>query len=311
MVSMSAQLLDGKAAAAAWEAELSAQIKTFSSKPKLVLVRVGDDPASGIYVKRKVEACSRIGLISEVRHLPATTSQKELLACVEMLNADKSVHGILVQVPLPKSIDPLSIQQAIHPYKDVDGFGTKSMGLLLMGTPRFAAATPAGILRLLSHYHLCVAKKHCVVVGRSNIVGKPLAMLLLQEDATVTIAHSKTSDLGAITRQADFLFAAVGKPHLIKIEMVKKGAVVIDVGINRVETKSDSPAKPELEPLPQPTRKNASATASKKKLVGDVEFDSVSTIASWITPVPGGVGPMTIASLLANTVKAYSLEQKK
>lgn len=295
---MVAQLIDGKAAAAAWEAELTAQIKSFSSQPKLVLVRVGDDPASGVYVKRKVEACARIGLISEVRHLPATTTQKELLAQVESLNADKSVHGILVQVPLPKSIDPLAVQQAIHPYKDVDGFGTKSMGLLLMGTPRFAAATPAGIMRLLSHYKFSVAGKHCVVVGRSNIVGKPLAMLLLQADATVTIAHSRTPDLGAVTRQADFLFAAVGKPHLITKEMVKSGAVVIDVGVNRLDAKAAPGQKPELEP-------------AKTKLVGDVDFDSVSQVASAITPVPGGVGPMTIASLLANTVKAYALEQKK
>ncbi len=297
---MSAKLLDGKAAAAAWEAELAEQLKSFPSQPKLVLVRVGEDGPSGVYVKRKVEACARIGIISEVRHLPATATQKELLALVDMLNADKSVHGILVQVPLPKAIDPLAVQQAIHPFKDVDGFGTKSMGLLLMGTPRFAAATPAGILRLLSHYHFSVAGRHCVVVGRSNIVGKPLAMLLLQADATVTIAHSKTADLPSVTRQADFLFAAVGKPHLITANMVKPGAVVVDVGVNRLDEKRTAGQKPELE-----------IASSKSKLVGDVDFDAVKEVASYITPVPGGVGPMTIASLLANTVKAYALEQKK
>lgn len=294
----SAQLLDGKAAADAWESELSAQLKTFPSKPKLVLVRVGDDPASGVYVRRKVEACARIGILSEVRPLPASATQNELLSLVETLNADKSVHGILVQVPLPPSIDALSVQQAIHPFKDVDGFGTKSMGLLFMGIPRFTAATPAGIMRLLAHYKLAVAKKRCVVVGRSNIVGKPLAMLLLQADATVTIAHSRTADLSAVTREADFLFVAVGKPHLIRAGMVKPGAVVVDVGMNRIGEKT----KPELE---------TAAPKSKTSLVGDVDFESVKEVASHITPVPGGVGPMTIASLLANTVKAYQLERKK
>ncbi len=281
---MTAKLLDGKAAAAAWEAELAAKLKTLPSSPKLALVRVGDDPASGIYVKKKIEMCAKLGIESELIHLPADTTSDQLDSKISALNADKSVDGILVQVPLPKQIDALDVQKAIHPFKDVDGFGPKSMGYLLMGRPRFVAATPAGIMRLLAHYKLDVGGKHCVVVGRSNIVGKPLAILLLQADATVTIAHSKTKDLAAITKQADFLFTAVGKAGLIKKDMVKKGVVIVDVGMNKNE---------------------------KGKSCGDVDFDSVSPLASFITPVPGGVGPMTIMSLMANTIKAYELQNAK
>lgn len=327
---MTAQLLDGKAAASAWEAELAARLKAFPSKPKLVLVRVGDDPASGIYVKRKVEACARLGLESEVKHLPAVSTQDEVLALVEKLNADKAVHGILVQVPLPKAIDPLAVQRAIHPFKDVDGFGPKSMGLLLMGIPRFAAATPAGIMRLLAHHKLDVAGMRCVVVGRSNIVGKPLAQLLLMADATVTIAHSKTPDLGVLTREADFLFVAVGKPYLISKGMVRPGAVVVDVGMNRLETPAGAHAKaapgahpasasgspapthaPLSNPKPELEADPAHPRSKSPSIVGDVDFEEVKSVASWITPVPGGVGPMTIASLLANTVKAYEMGHTK
>ncbi len=279
---MTAKLLDGKAAAAAWEAELSAKLKALPSQPCLALVRVGEDPASAIYVRKKIEMCAKIGIKSRLIHLPEKTTQKELLARLFELNSDPSVHGILVQVPLPKPIDPLAIQQAIHPLKDADGFGPESMGLLLMGRPRFCAATPAGIMRLLSHYHLSPAGKHAVVVGRSNIVGKPIAQLLLAQDATVTIAHSQTPNLAAITRQADLLVVAVGKAGLITKEMVKPGAIVIDVGMNKDK---------------------------EGKSCGDVDFPGVSAVASAITPVPGGVGPMTIMSLMANTVKAYELQK--
>ena len=284
MIDMVAKLLDGKTAAEAWQAELAAQLRALPSPPKLVLVRVGDDPASGIYVKKKIEMCAKIGITSELVHLPQETSEAALLSRISSLNADKSAHGILVQVPLPKQIDALNVQKAIHPFKDVDGFGPKSMGYLLMGRPRFVAATPAGIMRLLAHYKLDVAGKHCVVVGRSNIVGKPLAILLLQEDATVTMAHSKTKNLAAITKQADFLFVAVGKANLITKDMVKKGAVVVDVGMN----------------------KNKDG-----KSCGDVDFKGVSPVASFITPVPGGVGPMTIMSLMANTLKACEFQNGK
>lgn len=281
---MTAKLLDGKAAAAAWEAELSAKMKSLPSPPKLALVRVGEDPASGTYVRKKTEMCQKIGISSQVLHLPANTPQAELLSLIASLNADKSVHGILVQVPLPNQIDTFAVQKAIHPFKDVDGFGPKSMGYLLMGRPRFVAATPAGIMRLLLHYKLKVAGKHCVVVGRSNIVGKPLALLLLGADATVTIAHSKTKQLAAVTRQADFLFVAVGKASLITNTMVKPGAVVVDVGMN----------------------KNTAG-----HLCGDVDFAAVKKTASAITPVPGGAGPMTIMSLMANTIRAYELQNEK
>lgn len=299
---MTAKLLDGKAAAAAWEAELSAKLKSLPSTPKLVLVRVGDDPASGMYVRKKSEMCKELGITSELIHLPESTSESSLLSRISSLNSDQSVHGILVQVPLPKQIDAFAVQKAIHPFKDVDGFGPKSMGYLLMGRPRFAAtvghradgaptayeplvaATPAGIMRLLLHYKLKVAGKHCVVVGRSSIVGKPLAILLLGADATVTIAHSKTKNLAAITRQADFLFTAVGRANLIRASMVKKGAVVVDVGMNKNK---------------------------EGKLCGDVDFAAVKKLASAITPVPGGVGPMTIMSLMANTIKAYESQHEK
>ncbi|MFH1095529.1 MAG: bifunctional methylenetetrahydrofolate dehydrogenase/methenyltetrahydrofolate cyclohydrolase FolD [Candidatus Micrarchaeota archaeon] len=274
---MTAHLLDGKAASLAWQAELGERIKSLPSPPCLALVRVGEDPASGIYVRKKTEMCGRLGIRSELIHLPEKTTQKELLSRIESLNADKTVNGILVQVPLPKQIDALAIQQAIHPLKDADGFGPESMGLLLMGRPRFIAATPAGIMRLLSHYHLSPAGKHAVVVGRSNIVGKPIAQLLLAKDATVTIAHSQTPNLAAITRQADLLVVAVGKAGLITKEMVKPGAIVIDVGMNKDKA---------------------------GKSCGDVDFPGVSSVAAYATPVPGGVGPMTVAMLMQNAVAA-------
>lgn len=281
---MAAKLLDGNIASQAWRAELEEALKSFPSPPKLALVRVGNDVPSGIYVKKKIEMCEKLGILSQLIHLPQDISQAELLSSISLLNADKSVSGILVQLPLPKHIDAFAVQKSIHPFKDVDGLGPKNMGYLLMGCPRFVAATPAGIMRLLRHYGLDVAGKHCVVVGRSNIVGKPLSILLLSSNATVTIAHSKTSNLGSITKQADFLFVAAGQARLIKKGMVKKGAVVVDVGINREKG---------------------------GKICGDVDFDPVSKIASYITPVPGGVGPMTIMSLMANTILAYKLQNAK
>ena len=274
---MVAQLLDGKAAAAAWQAELAERIRRLPAPPSIALVRVGDDPASGTYVKKKEDMCATLAIRSQVIHLPANTPQAQLLSRIEALNADKGVHGILVQVPLPDSIDPIAVQKTVQPFKDVDGFGPKNLGYLLMGRPRLVAATPAGVMRLLKHYSLDVAGKHCVVVGRSNIVGKPLAQLLLMSDATVTMCHSRTTDLAAYTKQADFLFSAVGKPGLITAKMVKKGAVVVDVGTSRND---------------------------EGKLAGDVDFASVKKTASYLSPVPGGVGPMTIMSLMANTVSA-------
>ena len=280
---MVAKLLDGKAAAAAWKTELAAKLARLPSKPCIALVRVGEDPASGAYVQKKAEMCASLCIDSRVIHLVDDTTQAQLLINIETLNADESVHAILVQVPLPPQIDPISVQMAIHPLKDVDGFGPENLGLLLMGRPRLVAATPAGVMRLLKHHGLAVSRKHCVVVGRSNIVGKPLAQLLLNADATVTIAHSKTPDLATQTKQADFLFLAVGKPGLIKGSMVKKGAIVVDIGTSRNKG---------------------------GKLAGDADFTSVSKVAAFISPVPGGVGPMTIMSLMANTIMAYELQSE-
>ncbi len=281
---MVAKILDGKAASVAWEAELAAKLGNMQAKPCIALVRVGEDPASVTYVKKKIEMCTRLGIVSQFVHLPQNTTQDELMARLEKLNTDPRIHAILVQVPLPDQIDAVAVQNAIAPLKDVDGFGPENMGLLLMGRPRLVAATPAGVMRLLKHYSLDVTGKNCVVVGRSNIVGKPLAQLLLNADATVTMAHSKTQNLAAVTKQADFLFSAVGKPGLITGAMVKKGAIVVDIG----------------------TSKN-----DEGKLAGDAQFESVKKRAAWLSPVPGGVGPMTIMSLMANTISAYELQNKR
>ncbi len=263
--------------------ELSALKEQAAPLPKLVVVLVGDDPASQVYVNKKAKTAQKIGMLSELLTYPAATSQAELLAVVQKLNQDASVHGILVQLPLPKHIDTLAIITAIDPKKDVDGLHPLNLGLLMTGDPSACKpCTPAGVMTLLKTYHVPLAGKNAVVLGRSNIVGKPMGMLLLQENATVTYCHSKTADLAAVCRQADILVAAVGVPNLVTADFVKAGAAVIDVGINRLDG----------------------------KLVGDVDFASASEKAGFITPVPGGVGPMTIATLMANTLFLYRQAQK-
>jgi len=272
-------------------AEVAADVSELKRRgvvPGLTAVLVGDDPASAVYVGGKEKASREAGMAGETIRLPATTSQAELLALVEQLNADDTVHGILVQMPLPKQIDPDTVINHIRPDKDVDGFHPVNVGKLLIGhTDGFVPCTPAGIQRLLGEYAVRTAGAECVVIGRSTIVGKPMAALMVQSgplaDATVTICHSRTRDLAAHARRADILIAAAGRARLVTADMVKPGAVVIDVGMNRIE---------------DPT------TKSGTRLVGDVDFDGVRHVASLITPVPRGVGPMTIAMLLRNTVRA-------
>ncbi len=273
-------IIDGKALAAQIRQELKARVETLVNKghrPALAVILVGEDPASQVYVRNKIRACAETGIESLEFRMPAETSQETLLAKIRELNDDDAVDGILVQMPVPKHIDPNKVIDTISPKKDVDGFHIQSAGSLMTGQPGFLPCTPYGVMKLLEAAGCSPEGKHAVVVGRSNIVGKPQAMLLLGKNATVTVAHSRTPDLGAVTRQADILVAAVGRARLIKADMVKPGAVVIDVGMNRDEA---------------------------GKLCGDVDFDAVKGIAGAITPVPGGVGPMTIAMLLTNTVEA-------
>jgi methylenetetrahydrofolate dehydrogenase (NADP+)/methenyltetrahydrofolate cyclohydrolase len=245
--------------------------------PGLAVVLVGEDPASQIYVGRKAKACAEVGFLSREYRLPTATDEEKLLKIINKLNKDNSIHGILVQLPLPKHISTEKIIAAIDPHKDVDGFHPYNVGGLVTGTPLFVSCTPRGIMELLARSGIELTGKEAVVVGRSNIVGKPMALLLLAQNATVTMCHSKTKDLGLVTGRADVLIAAIGKPHMIKANMVKEGAVVIDVGVNRL---------------------------ANGKLTGDVAFDEVAAKASFITPVPGGVGPMTIAMLMKNTLDA-------
>ena len=277
---MSARLIDGKAIAAEMRNECAVRVERLKSRgivPGLAVVIVGDDAASQVYVRNKAVASEAIGMHSEVHPLAKDTTQQQLLAFIHSLNANRNIHGILVQLPLPRHIDSRAVVAAIDPEKDVDGFHYFNVGALVVGEPAFYPCTPWGVMKMLEHEGIKAEGKHAVVVGRSNIVGKPMALMLLNASATVTVCHSKTPDLAAITRQGDLLVAAVGKPRMITADMVKPGAVVIDVGINR---------------LPD------------GKLAGDVDFVGVSQVASRITPVPGGVGPMTIAMLLANTVKS-------
>jgi len=276
---MTAQIIDGKAISESIHQELTeevARLKTEGITPGLAVIIVGEDPASQIYVSQKEKSCARVGIYSEKYALPADVSQDELLSLIKKLNDDSKIHGILVQLPLPKHINEKIVLSAIKPSKDVDGFHPENVGKLMVGEDTFFPGTPQGIMVLLEKIGLDLAGKEAVVVGRSNIVGKPVSLMLLQKNATVTMCHSKTADLGSHTRRADVLVVAVGQPRLIKADMVKDGAVVIDVGVNRVEG----------------------------KLVGDVDFEKVKEKAMAITPVPGGVGPMTIAMLLKNTVKA-------
>ncbi|WP_066554359.1 bifunctional methylenetetrahydrofolate dehydrogenase/methenyltetrahydrofolate cyclohydrolase FolD [Croceicoccus bisphenolivorans] len=281
-----ADIIDGKAFAATLRGKVADGVADFVAKagrkPGLAVVLVGEDPASQVYVRNKHKSTVEAGMNSFEHRLPADTSQDDLLALVQQLNADKDVDGILVQLPLPKGLDENAVIQAIDPDKDVDGFTTASAGRLLTGLAGFVACTPLGCLMLLKDRLGDLSGMNAVVIGRSNIVGKPMAQLLLRESCTVTIAHSRTKDLPAVVRGADIVVAAVGRPEMVKGEWLKPGATVIDVGINRV------PA----------------AAEGKTKLVGDVDFPSASEVAGAITPVPGGVGPMTIACLLYNTLEA-------
>ena len=276
---MAAQMLDGKVMSAELREELALRVQRLKGKgvtPGLAVILVGDDPASQIYVKNKELGCQQVGIHSVTIRLPETASQTELEAQIDRLNADASIHGILVQLPLPQGLDEAAALARILPEKDVDGFHLLNAGKLFTGQRGVVACTPKGAMEMLHRTGIDLSGKEAVVVGRSNIVGKPMAMLLLQENATVTICHSRTANLAEHTRRADVLVAAVGKPRFITADMVKPGAIVIDVGINRVDG----------------------------KVVGDVDFDAVREVAAWITPVPGGVGRMTITMLLANTIEA-------
>ena len=275
-----AQIIDGKAISAALRGEIAAETAALKEKgitPGLAVILVGEDPASQTYVRNKQKACAEVGFYGEQINLPATTTQEELLAVVENLNNRSDIHGILCQLPLPRGLDDSTVIAAINPRKDVDAFHAENVGHIMIGDQHFLPCTPAGVMELIHRSGIAVEGKHCVVIGRSNIVGKPMAMLLLQENGTVTICHSRTKNLAEICRQADILVAAVGRAKFVTADMVKEGATVIDVGINRDEA---------------------------GKLCGDVDFAAVEPIAGAITPVPGGVGPMTIALLMKNTLTA-------
>ena len=276
---MSAQLLDGKIMSDEIKKDIAARVAALKEKgvtPGLAVILVGEDPASQIYVRNKGIGCEQTGMYSETIRMPEATTQQELEDEIRRLNADARIHGILVQLPLPKGLDEAAALAAIAPEKDVDGFHVMNAGKLLNGLPGVVACTPKGALAMIRKAGVDLSGKEAVVVGRSNIVGKPMAMLLLQQNCTVTMCHSRTKNLAEHTRRADILVAAVGKAKFITADMVKPGAIVIDVGINRVDG----------------------------KVVGDVDFDNVKEVASWITPVPGGVGRMTIAMLLENTLEA-------
>ena len=283
---MSAQLLDGNLLAKKIRSEIAieaAALTASGTKPGLAVILVGEDPASTVYVRNKVKACEDAGFYSLLEKHPADYSQKALLARIEELNQDESIHGILVQLPLPKHIDSHLVLEAISPFKDVDGFHVANAGSLMVGTPIFRPCTPYGCMKMLESINYPIRGANAVIVGASNIVGKPMALLLLQAGATITICNSKTKDLSAHTKEADILAVATGRPKMITADLVKKGAAVIDVGINR---------------LPD------------GKLCGDVDFESVKEVAGWITPVPGGVGPMTITMLLQNTLEAAQRQSK-
>ena len=278
---MCAKIIDGKAIAAAVRGEIRAECEAFAAAngyvPGLAVVIVGEDPASQVYVRNKAKACAEVGFYSEVHALPAETSEADLLALVDRLNADPKIHGILVQLPLPRHLNETAVLLRIDPRKDVDAFHPFNVGNLTIGFPVFQPCTPAGVMELLRRSGVDPCGKHCVVVGRSNIVGKPMALLLLAANGTVTVCHSRTRDLASVTRTADILVVAIGRAKFVTADMVKPGAVVIDVGMDR---------------------------DADGKLCGDVDFASVEPVASAITPVPGGVGPMTITMLLRNTLTA-------
>lgn len=280
-----AQIIDGKAISAQIKEELKEKVEAMQAEGTevtLAVIQVGNDPASTVYVGNKKKACEYIGIRSLAYELEEETTQEELLELISQLNERRDVNGILVQLPLPKHIDEDKVIGAIHPKKDVDGFHPQSVGALCIGQPGFVSCTPAGIIQLLKRSGIEIEGKECVVIGRSNIVGKPMALLLLRENGTVTVAHSRTKDLKEVTKRADILVVAVGKPRMITREYVKEGAVVIDVGIHRNED---------------------------NKLCGDVDYEDVAPVCSAITPVPGGVGPMTIAMLMNNCVESVKLQQ--
>lgn len=277
-----AKIIDGKLISTQVKDECKERVAREGLDVTLAVIQVGNDPASTVYVGNKKKACEYIGIKSLSYELPEETTEEELLALVRKLNEDASVHGILVQLPLPKHIDEDKVIETISPKKDVDGFHPQSVGALSIGQPGFVSCTPAGIIQLLKRSGVEIEGKECVIIGRSNIVGKPMALLMLRENATVTICHSRTKNLKEVTKRADILIVAIGKPKFITAEYVKKGAVVIDVGIHRNEN---------------------------NKLCGDVDFECVEPLASAITPVPGGVGPMTIAMLMNNCVEAKGLQE--
>ena len=276
-----AVLMDGKLVSEKTRDNIKSEVERlkneFNKTPGLAVIVVGDDPASAVYVRNKHKACLAVGMNSYQIALPATISQDELIFKIEELNADPSVDGILVQLPLPAHISEVAVTKAILPEKDVDAFHSENVGKIMIGKYDFLPCTPAGIVRLLDFYNISVEGKSCVVIGRSNIVGKPMALLLLERNGTVTVCHSKTKNLKEITKTADIIIVAIGKPRFLTADMVKPSAVIVDVGINR---------------------------GDDGKLVGDVDFEAVSEVASYITPVPGGVGPMTITMLLENTLTA-------
>ena len=281
-----AKLIDGKVISKQIKDELKEKVAALKAEGKeigMAFIQVGNDPASSVYVGNKKKACEYIGIRSESYELPEETTQEELISLIERLNQDDKIHGILVQLPVPKHIDEDTVIKAISPKKDVDGFHPQSVGALSIGQPGFVSCTPAGIIQLLKRSGVEIEGKECVVIGRSNIVGKPMALLLLRENGTVTITHSKTKDLKEVCKRADILVVAIGRPKMIDSSYVKEGAVVIDVGIHRNEN---------------------------NKLCGDVDFDSVEPVASAITPVPGGVGPRAIAMLMNNCVEAATMFDK-
>ena len=284
---MPTTIIDGNELSRIIRKEFKTAVAALTSQgitPGLAVVIVGDDPASHVYVRYKVKACANVGMHSELHAMPTETSQAQLLAKIHALNGNPAVHGILVQLPVPRHIDNKAIIEAIAVDKDVDGFHHSNLGALVVGEPTFQPCTPYGVMKMLDHYHIPIEGQHAVVVGRSNIAGKPMALMLINRSATVTVCTSKTRDLGAFTRQADILIVATGKANMVTADMVKDGAVVIDIGINR---------------LPD------------GKLAGDVHFETVKEKASYITPVPGGVGPMTITMLLSNTLAAAKIAARK
>jgi methylenetetrahydrofolate dehydrogenase (NADP+)/methenyltetrahydrofolate cyclohydrolase len=299
---MTATILDGAAVARAMRERTAAEVRELAARgivPRLEVILVGDDPASRVYVNAKAKASSEVGIRSATHPLPAATTGAELRAIIEALNADVDVDGILLQLPLPPPLEGRAFLDLVDPAKDVDGFHPYNVGLLHQGRPSFAPCTPAGIIALLEASAVAIAGRHAVVLGRSEIVGKPMAALLLARHATVTVCHSRTRDLAAMCREADILVAAIGKPAMVTREFVKPGALVVDVGVNRVE---DAALVARLYPGDEGRREQVARKGYT--LVGDVDFTAAREVAGAITPVPGGVGPLTIAGLLANTVIA-------